>query len=499
MKKSSIIIDRHFIVGQTDKRIYGSFLEQLGRAVYEGIYQPGNVHADERGFRKDTAALVEELHVPIVRYPGGNFVSGFRWEDSIGPVSKRPARVEEAWEVIETNEFGLNEFMDWCNISATAPMMAVNLGTRGIEAARNILEYCNFKGGTYWSDLRKEHGYQAPHNIKVWCLGNEMDGSWQIGSKTATEYGRLANETAKAMKIMDPSIELVACGSSGMQMPTFGSWEMEVLDQCYDNIDYLSLHTYYGNAENDTKNYLAKTMEMDDFIQSVAAICDAVKAKKRSKKQIHLSFDEWNVWYHSLESDKKLEKWTKAPHQLEDVYNFEDALVVGSMLITLLKHCDRVKIACLAQLVNVIAPIMTSDTGAWRQTIFYPFMHASNYANGTVLNTVVRGPKYDSKDFCDVPYLDTIVIENQESEELILLAVNRDLEEDMEVTCRISQFEGYERVEHLVMSHEDMKAENTEAEPYNVIPAQCSYTKIENGIMTSLIKKHSWNLIRIMK
>ena len=368
MKQVKIIIDRDFQVSRVDRRLYGSFLEHLGRAVYQGVYQPDSPFADDQGFRKDTLELVRELGVPVVRYPGGNFVSGYKWEDGVGPRELRPKRIDTAWSVVETNQFGLNEFADWAKKAETDVMMAVNLGTRGIAEAMDLLEYCNLDQGTYFSELRKSHGYEKPHNIKLWCLGNEMDGPWQTGSKTAEEYGRLANEAAKVMKAMDPEIELVACGSSHSGMPTFGQWEATVLEHCYDNVDYISLHTYYNCHDGDSRTFLANNVDMDRFITDVTHICDYVKAKKHSDKTINLSFDEWNVWYHSMEQDKQIPRWSQAPHQLEDVYDFQDALLVGSMLITLLRHADRVKIACMAQLVNVIAPIMTSDTGCWRQT-----------------------------------------------------------------------------------------------------------------------------------
>lgn len=498
MKKGKIIIDKEFIVSQVDKRIFGSFIEHLGRAVYEGIYQPGNPLADEQGLRKDTIDLVRELNVPVVRYPGGNFVSGFHWEDSVGPKEQRPSKVDLAWNVIETNQFGLNEFVDWTKKANTEVMMAVNLGTRGPEDAKNLLEYCNFNKGTYYSDMRRSHGYEAPHNIKLWCLGNEMDGPWQMGHKTAHEYGRTAAEAGRLMKMMDPSVELVACGSSNLGMPTFAQWEAQVLDECYDQVDYLSLHQYYGNAQNNTPEFLASSVGMDQFITSVVSICDYIQAKKRGKKKINLSFDEWNVWYHSNEADKKLEKWVQAPHQLEDVYNFEDALLVGSLLITLLRHADRVKIACLAQLVNVIAPIMTSDTGAWRQTIFYPFCHASTYARGTVLNTLVQSPVYDSS-YGDAPYLDSVIVMNEEEEALTVLAVNKSLDEDMEVTCDLRQFTGYHVAEHIVMTHDDMKAVNTQEDPYQVKPVSGGVSTIEDGQLTAVLGKHSWNVILLKK
>ena len=499
MKKAEIVVDKSFLTGEVDRRIYGSFIEHLGRAVYEGIYQPESPFADEQGFRTDVLNLVRELKVPVVRYPGGNFVSGYHWEDGVGPKEKRPSKLDLAWCVIENNQFGLNEFADWAKKAHTEVMMAVNLGTRGVEDAKNVLEYCNIKGGTYYSDLRRQHGYEAPHDIKLWCLGNEMDGPWQMGHKTADEYGRLAEETGRIMRMVDPSIELVACGSSSLTMPTFGSWEATVLDHCYDQVDYLSLHQYYGNRENNTPDFLANSVGMDEFISSVVSICDYVRAKKHGKKKINLSFDEWNVWYHSNEADKKLEKWVQAPHQLEDIYNFEDALLVGSMLITLLRHADRVKIACLAQLVNVIAPIMTSDTGAWRQTIFYPYMHASTMGMGTVLNTIVKSPVYESGNYGDAPYLDSVVIMNEEEETVTIFAVNKDLEEDMEVTRDLRQFSGYQVKEHIVLTHEDMKAENTQANPNEVAPQFNGVSKVEDGRLHAVFGKHSWNVIRLTK
>ncbi len=349
------------------------------------------------------------------------------------------------------------------------------------------------------SDLRKEHGYEAPHNIKTWCLGNEMDGPWQIGNKTAVEYARLAHETGKAMKILDPSIELVACGSSSSHMPTFGDWEATVLDECYDTVDYVSMHQYYGNADNDSASFLASSVDLDQFITTVASICDYVKGKHHGSKNINISLDEWNVWYHSNEADKKLEKWIQKPHQLEDVYNFEDALLVGSMLITMLRHADRVKIGCLAQLVNVIAPIMTSDTGAWRQTIFYPYMHAATLGQGTVLNTIVKSPVYEAKKHGEAPYLDCVVVDNGEKEEVVIFAVNKDLEEDMEVTLDLRQYAGYRVQEHIVMQHDDLKAVNTEADPDNVVPKSSGNARVEDGVLNVVFGKTSWNVIRLAR
>ncbi|WP_088103243.1 alpha-N-arabinofuranosidase [Halalkalibacter urbisdiaboli] len=497
--KASMTIDKEFKIGEIDKRIYGSFIEHLGRAVYEGIYEPGHPAADEQGFRKDVIELVKELKVPLVRYPGGNFVSGYNWEDGVGPVAERPRRLDLAWRTTETNEIGTNEFMDWAKKVNAEVNMAVNLGTRGIDAARNLVEYCNHKSGSYWSDLRISHGYKEPHKIKTWCLGNEMDGPWQIGHRTADEYGRIAVETAKAMKWVDPSIELVACGSSNRHMATFAEWEATVLDHTYEHVDYISLHTYYGNRDNDLGNYLAQSMDMDQFIYSVISIADYIKAKKRSKKTINLSFDEWNVWYHSNEADKQIEPWSIAPPQLEDIYNFEDALLVGSMLISMLKRADRVKVACLAQLVNVIAPIMTEKGGeAWKQPIFYPYMHASVFGRGVALNAIVSSPKYDSKDFTDIPYLDTVSVYNEEDETVTIFAVNRHQTDTLSLDADIRSFEGYKVVEHIVLENDDVKATNQQKRD-NVVPHNNGDAKVDGGSLTANLSKLSWNVIRLAK
>ncbi|QGQ45071.1 alpha-N-arabinofuranosidase [Metabacillus sediminilitoris] len=495
--KAKMVVDKDFAISEVDSRIYGSFIEHLGRAVYGGVYEPDHPLADENGFRKDVIELVKELNVPIIRYPGGNMVSGYNWEDGVGPRAERPRRLELAWKTIETNEIGTNEFVDWAKKVNSEVMMAINLGTRGIDAARNLLEYCNHPGGTYWSDLRKQHGYKEPHKIKTWCLGNEMDGPWQIGHKTAEEYGRLAVETAKAMKWVDPTIELVACGSSNTSMPTFPQWEATTLEHTYEAADYISLHQYYGNRNDDTASYLAYSLDMDHFIKTIISTCDYIKAKKRSKKTMNLSFDEWNVWFHSNEADKQIEPWSIAPPQLEDIYNFEDALLVGSMLMTMLKHADRVKMACMAQLVNVIAPIMTNNNGgAWKQTIFYPYQHVSLYGRGIALQPVISSPKYDSKEFTDVPYLDSIAVHNPEKEELTIFALNRSLEDSLTLECDVRSFSDYQIIEHIVLENENLKAVNT-LESQAVAPHNKGKAVLEAGSVVAPLSKHSWNVIRL--
>ena len=489
--KAKLFADRHFPIGNIDRRIYGSFLEHLGRAVYGGIYDPEHPTADDMGFRADVLELVRKLRVPVVRYPGGNFVSGYNWEDGTGPKENRPRRMEQAWSAIETNQVGIDEFQEWARRAGNEVMMAVNLGTRGVEDARNLVEYCNFPGGTKYSDLRRANGFEKPFGIKYWCLGNEMDGPWQIGHKTAREYGRLAAEAGKVMKWTDPSIQLVACGSSNTGMPTFGSWEETVLEETYDVADFLSLHSYYGNPDNNTEEFLACSKDMDDFISTVASICDVVKSRLHSDKTMMLSFDEWNVWFHSGEQDKKIEKWTIAPPQLEDVYNFEDALVVGCLLITLLRHADRVKMACLAQLVNVIAPIMTETGGrSWAQTIFYPFLDASLHGNGVSLRTAVECGSYQAGKYGETSYLESIAVANEQAREIVVFAVNRSLTEEMELEIQVTGYGDLEKLSHRVLFCEDLKAVNTADAPDTVAPGELPLTE------ATVLPKHSWNVIR---
>ena len=495
--KAKILVNKNFRIGEIDRRIYGSFIEHLGRAVYGGIYEPDNENADECGFRKDVIKLVKELSVPAVRYPGGNFVSGYHWEDGTGDKSKRPQKLEPAWGVIETNQIGVDEFQEWAKRADTDIIMAVNLGTRGPEDARNLLEYCNADTDTYYANMRRKNGFEEPFDIRTWCLGNEMDGPWQIGYKTAEEYGKLAAETAKQMRLIDPDIELVACGSSGYNMETFGEWELTVLEHTYEQVDYISMHQYYGNENGTTEDYLGKAVHMDQFIKSVVALCDAVKAKKHSDKTIYLSFDEWNVWYHS--NNAPYEKWSIAPPRLEDIYNFEDALLVGSMLITFLRHCDRIKIACLAQLVNVIAPIFTQTGGGiFAQTIFYPFEHLSNFGRGVALNPIISSPKYDCKAYTDVPFLESIATFDEENEEMTVFCVNKSMNEGMTLDVNLLDFDGYKPFEFISMDGYDKNDVNSFENPF-VKPHNNPLPEFDDKTLTAQIKPFSWNVIRLKK
>jgi alpha-N-arabinofuranosidase len=497
MLQASLTVDPAYRVGEVDPRLYGSFVEHMGRCVYSGIYEPGHPAADANGFRTDVADLVRELGVPIVRYPGGNFVSGYKWEDGIGPVGSRPTRLDLAWRSLESNHVGVDEFAMWAASVDVETMMAVNLGTRGLDAARDLVEYCNIPGGTYWSDLRRSNGAADPYAIKLWCLGNEMDGPWQTGHKTAHEYGRLASETARAMRQVDPSISLVACGSSNRAMPTFGSWEATVLGETYDVVDYVSLHAYYQQHGDDRASFLACATDMDQFIEAVVSTADHVRAVGRHSKRIMLSFDEWNVWYQSRFAGEANLEIESQPHLIEDVYSVTDAVVVGNLLISLLRHADRVKIGCLAQLVNVIAPIMTDPSGtSWRQASFHPFALTARYGRGTVLQTVATSPLHDTATFGEVPVLDSAIVQ-ADNGEVVLFAVNRDQGSPLALDVDLRSLTGLTTAEHTVVADADPDAINTRDEPERVVPHRLEDPKLDGGRLQAVLPPLSWSMIRI--
>ena len=466
-----------------DRRLFGSFLEHLGRAIYTGVYQPGSPLADRNGFRTDVIEQIKGLGVPIVRYPGGNFVSGYNWLDGVGPKDKRPTVLERAWNSLETNQFGTNEFVDWCRLVGAEPLLGMNFGTGTVEMAVNYVEYCNVSRGTKWSDLRRSHGYEQPHNVRYWCLGNEMDGPWQMGQLTGRDYGRKAVDTARQIRVIDRDVRLIACGSSGTNMPLYLVWDREVLEECYDQVDGLSLHAYYGNTQtltgNNTGRYLAMNLDMERQIAEAEAVCDYVQAMRRSNKRLWLSFDEWNVWYRARSGAAVNGNRAFAPKLLEEVYNLEDALLVGGFINTLVRNSDRVRVACLAQLVNVIAPLVTNDTGVLRQSIFYPYAWALKYARGRVLDLRIESETYPIRaaglqaDFArnaDVPFVDIVATLDQANGEASVLMLNRDLDAEREVALNWREMMPTRVLACETITGNDLKAFNTVEQPQRVVP-----------------------------
>lgn len=507
MTRARITVDREFTIGEVPRRLFGSFVEHMGRCVYTGIYEPGHPTATKEGFRQDVLDLTRELGATVVRYPGGNFVSGYNWEDGVGPVDERPRRLDGAWHTLETNAFGLHEFVSWSKLAGVEVMEAINLGTRGVDAARELVEYANHPGGTYLSDLRQKNGAEQPFDIKLWCLGNELDGPWQIGHKTADEYGRLAQEAAKAMRYVDPGIELVAVGSSNSGMPTFGEWEYTVLSHAYDEVDYMSMHAYYQEHEGDAASFLASAVDMDYFIESVVATTDAVRARGKHKKYMNLSFDEWNVWYQrGLDSEDQpaaVSKagWREHPRVIEDEYNVTDAVVVGTLLNSLLRHGDRVKIANQAQLVNVIAPIRSEGNGpAWRQSIFWPFARMAELAKGQILRASVDSDRVDTKRFGDADLVDVSATWDEERGRAAFFLANRDLDDaaQVELVLRGLSASRVTRAEVLqVPEGANRFATNNPEVGEQVGLHPLDGVQVDGGLLTFSLPALSWAVIEI--
>jgi alpha-N-arabinofuranosidase len=455
---------------EIDRRLFGSFLEHLGRAVYEGVYEPGSRLADSNGYRKDVLEEMRTLGVPIMRYPGGNFVSGYNWLDGVGPQDKRPRVLERAWNSTETNQFGTNEFLAWCKLAGCEPLLAVNLGSGTAEMAAALAEYCLVDKGTKYSDLRRSHGVESPYEVKYWCLGNEMDGPWQIGHMTAREYGRKAADAARQMRVIDPSLKLIACGSSGPFMPTYLTWDREALEECYNEVDAISLHRYFNNTtetDGDPARYLALNLSLERQIEEVAATCDYVQGLNNSRKRLWLSFDEWNVWYRARVYDGKR---AAAPHLLEEVYNLEDALLVGGLLNSLIRHAGRVRVACLAQIVNVIAPLLTNQTQVLRQSIYYPYAWALKHARGLVLDLLFESETYEVPQFGAVPYVDVVASFDPGTGRRCVLALNRDLKGDRELTVHWQDSGPSRAVTCETLTGSDLKAANSFDQPRRVVP-----------------------------
>jgi alpha-L-arabinofuranosidase len=494
---SQVYIDTHRVISDISPLIFSGFLEHLGRAVYEGVYDPGSPQADERGFRKDVMAAMRELNFRTMRYPGGNFVSGYRWQDGVGPKDQRPRRRDLAWQTVDSNQFGTDEFMEWCREVGTEPMMAVNLGTAPIQEAGNLVEYCNGQAGTQYADMRVANGHRDPYNVKYWCLGNEMDGPWQIGHLEAEEYGRKAREAAKIMRWHDPSIEMISCGSSNSKMPTFPEWDRVVLEHLWENVHYHSMHYYAQNHENDTTSFLASSAEFEHFVDTLSGVLRYVKAKTRSKRDVYLTWDEWNVWYKATGSDHTQSGWKEAPHLLEEIYNLEDALVVAQWMNVFLRRADVIKVACLAQVVNVIAPVMTNKDGLLKQTIYYPFMLFSKLAAGTALDVAVKAPMHETTKYGEMPMLDVSASYDEANNAQAVFIVNRDQTNSQPV-----QFYWQDRKPQSIkavhqLSGTDPKAANTFEQPDQIKLVSVDTPQIQDNCVEMMLPPLSFTVLEV--
>jgi len=479
MKSSTLHLHTKFLVAPVDPRLFGGFLEHMGRAIYQGVYDPECAHADEDGLRTDVVSSLKRLRMTAMRYPGGNFASGYHWLDGVGPVAQRPTVLDLAWQSIEPNRFGTDEFIGLCRKMDWTPMFSANLGTGTPEEARNWVEYCNAPAGTKYANMRVENGNKDPFGINLWCLGNEMDGSWQIGHVPAEHYAIRAQQAAHMMKLVDSSLQLVVCGTCDPDLPTFIEWDRAVLEHVGDHADYISLHRYVRNFEDDTPNFLAVTKSLDGQIEAVDALCRVVQARRRSSKRAYLCFDEWNVWYRNFELDGR---GGFAPHLIEEVYNLEDALVVAGFLNSFLRHADSVKIANIAQIVNVIAPILTRGDEHLIQSIFYPFEMYSKRRDGVSLRVSVDGPTYTSRSYGAVPYLDATAILSGRN--LHVFTTNRDPAESMEILVHLADRPVVTLLDGELLTGPDAKAANSWEEPERVRSHAFGDVAIRNGRAT---------------
>jgi len=432
--RARIKIDLDRTIGPINPHLYGNFVEHLGRCVYGGIHDPDSPQADENGFRKDVMQATKDLNVTITRYPGGNFVSNYHWLDGVGP--ERTPRMELAWARLETNEFGTNEFMKFCEAVDTEPYFAVNMGTGTIEEARRWVEYCNITDGPYYAELRKQHGYPEPHNITYWSLGNEMDGFWQMGHLNAEDYSKKAREAAKLMRLTSPGIKLIAAGSSNYRPGADpDTWNSTILHELKDVVDYIALHIYVGNPQDNYYNFLATPLVMEQRTKIVKGMIDKemVSADRGDRDPVYIAWDEYNVWYRA-----RTDEFKRGTRALEEHYNLEDALVIAGFLNGFVRNADIVKMANMAQLVNVIAPMFTNEETMFKQTIYYPLQLFANNVSGTSLDVFVDCDTYDTEQFFlglgetttvqkDVPYLD--VSAAVDDGKLTVCVVNRHMNE----------------------------------------------------------------------
>lgn len=458
-----IKIDHDRRIGTINPMVYGNFAEHLGRCIYGGIYEEGSPLSDEKGFRKDVAEAVMGLKIPVLRWPGGNFVSGYHWMDGVGPKDERPRKIELAWHGEESNRFGTVEFIEYCRLIGAEPYICVNLGTGTLDEAQAWVEYCNGTGNTYYANLRRQHGYEEPFNVKYWGLGNEMYGAWQIGAKSAEDYAKFALEAAKMMKWTDPSIKLISCGHNGLV-----DWDRIVLEKLARYVDYHSIHLYTGS--DDHLDNVAHPLQADRCIQGAKALIDEIRYKQGIEHPIEIAFDEWNVWYRARGHETNL----------EEHYDLSDALAVASFLNVFQRNCDSVGMANLAQLVNVIAPIFTNPEGLYLQTTYHPLKLYVDHSGSVSLDAWVDCDTYTSEKVreMDIPVLDVSCTYEPEDGTTTLAVVNRLEKEGVTTRILFTDQAPSGSAEVYQVKGDDPHAKNSFAEPDKISVTQSTLDQV---------------------
>jgi alpha-N-arabinofuranosidase len=485
--RARVKIDTDRTIGAIDPKIYGNFIEHLGRCIDGGVFEEGSPLSDANGFRRDVMDAAKKLNVTVLRWPGGNFVSNYNWKDGIGPRDERPRRLEMAWGTVESNRFGTHEFLEYAQMLGTEPYVAVNLGTGTWTEAQQWVEYVNSSQDTAMTRARKQNGRQDPWKVTYWGLGNEMDGPWQMGHRSAEDYGKFALEAAKLMRWTDPNIKLIAAGSShfGQGIDWIG-WNRTILEYLKRHIDYLAIHLYVGNRDNDYYEFLSSSVDLDERIETTEGVINAAMSGEPRDRRIYIAWDEWNVWYRARGTQQR------GRRILEERYNLEDALVVATLLSSFVNHAHIIKMANMAQLVNVIAPIFTDEKGMFLQTIYYPLYLFANNTKGNALELFVESPKYESKRFGLVPYLDTSA--GYDGGTLVLNVVNRHRDQaiDAEFETQDKQFAG--PVEIAEVNGPDIKAENDFGS--TKVQTVMRSTKAEGRRLRYRLPPHSYTMLK---
>jgi alpha-N-arabinofuranosidase len=493
--QARIKIDTDRAIGQVHPHVFGNFAEHLGRCIYGGLYEPGSPLSDERGYRKDVMKAMQGMGVSLLRWPGGNFVSGYNWKDGIGPRDKRPVRPEGAWGSLEPNTFGTDEFLDYAERAGVEPYICINAGLGTVEDARQWVEYTNESRDTEWARQRRKNGRDKPYNVKIWGLGNEIDGPWQLGHKNAEDYTKFALEAAKAMRRVDPSIKLIASGSSNFgRGADWINWNRTVLDKLRDEIDYISLHTYIGNRENNFENFLAVSADIDERIEIVEGQIAAARSGRPNSRPIYIAYDEWNVWYRARGESEHATGSTR----LEEIYNYEDALAMGMFFNSFIRHADSVKMANLAQIVNVIAPIFTNTEGLFLQPIYFPIAEYAKQRDLMAIDLFVKSPTYKPAGKPELPYLDTSATYDAKTKTVYLNVLNRS--EKLDITASLESAGGKPAATAEVweMNHPDLKATHTFGADTKVRPATRTVTlKSEGGHPVYTFPKHSLTILKL--
>lgn len=533
LKQATVTIHPDYKIGKVEKRLFGAFLEPIGNWVYGGIYNPKHPTSDEMGFRKDLIEAIKEFDLPAVRFPGGNWVSGWDWKDSIGPLENRKVQLDLAWFQIEPNIIGHDEYIEWTKRVNTEPMYTINLGTEDIKSAAHVVEYSRYPEGTYWSDLRKKHGYSKPYPIKTWYLGNEMDGHWQIGSweKDPVGFGIRTHEISKIIKWIDKKAETVFAGTSDHHRH-YPEWEMAALEQCYETVDYVSLHHYHTSPEGDIANYLNISSVFEDYIKGTIAICDYLQAKIRTPKKMMISFDEYGAmfgkqgevlfgrrgwqdvsksYFQFAEEDSLFRKVTP-DNFVERKFNTPqmlNALAMSSVLLTFLRYADRIKIGCMTG--GIRNALAFNGTNVWKNAVYYPYLHLNKLASGGIsILPVVNGPTFNTEQYAlsgscqshayeDVPAIEAACVLQEEKKDAIIFVINRSIGDDIEITFDVRGFENYELAEHIEMYTDNLQKENSFESPNEIHPGFNLDTYLENGKIYAVTKKLSWNVFRLSK